>query len=166
MTILNILTYPNPVLRKKSKAVDKVDAKIRKLIKDMIETMLAAPGVGLAAPQVGQNIRVIVVNVGEGAFAVVNPKIKKKNKTFQTFEEGCLCLPGIVGPVERPSKVTVEGLDKNGEKIVIEAEGFLATVLQHEIDHLEGIIFIDKVSDKSLIHEASKKEEIENKELL
>ena len=125
----------------------------------MIETMHAAPGVGLAAPQIGENIRLIVIDIGQGAFALVNPKIVKKNKTLQTFEEGCLCLPGIVAPVERSSAVTVKGLDKNGHPITIEAEGFLATVIQHETDHLEGIVFIDKVKDKTLIREVSKKEE-------
>ena len=164
--IREIIRYPNPILRKKCSAVKKVDAPIQKLIDDMIETMHTAPGVGLAAPQVGENLRVIVVDIGEGAFAVVNPKTKKKNRILQTFEEGCLCLPGIVGPVERASQVTVEGLDRQGQKLIIEAEGFLATVLQHEIDHLDGIVFLDRVKDKSLIREVSKKEEIEKKELL
>ncbi|MFA4967650.1 MAG: peptide deformylase [Candidatus Margulisiibacteriota bacterium] len=164
--ILKIFPYPNPILRKKSFAVKKVDAKIKKLIKDMIETMHAAPGVGLAAPQVGENIRVIVVDIGEGAFGIVNPKIKKKNKETQIFDEGCLSLLGIAGPVKRPSKVTVEGLDKNGEKMTIEAEGFLATVIQHEIDHLDGKMFVDHIEDKSLIHEVPRKEEEEKKELI
>jgi peptide deformylase len=164
--IRDIIRYPNPILRKKCKAIKKVDPHIQKLIDDLIETMHVAPGVGLAAPQVGENLRVIVVDIGEGAFAVVNPKTKKKNRILQTFEEGCLCLPGIVGPVERASQVTVEGLDRQGQKLIIEAEGFLATVLQHEIDHLDGIVFLDRVKDKALIREVSKKEEIEKKELL
>ena len=164
--IREIIRYPNPVLRKKCRAAKKVDDNIRRLIDDLIETMHAASGVGLAAPQVGENLRVIAVDIGEGAFAVVNPKLKKKNKVLQTFEEVCLCLPGIVGPVERPSQVTVEGLDRQGQKLIIEAEGFLATVLQHEIDHLDGIVFLDRVKDKSLIREVSKKEEEEKKELL
>jgi len=164
--ILNILKYPHPILRKKCKAIKRMDGEIRRLINDMIETMLAAPGVGLAAPQVGQSLRLIAVNIGEGAFAVVNPKIKKKNKHLQIFEEGCLCLPGLVGPVSRPSQITVEGLDQHGQKFTLEAEGFLATVLQHEIDHLDGIVFIDRVKDKSQIREVSKKEEEEKKELL
>ncbi len=164
--IREIVRYPNPGLRKKCRAVKKVEGSVRRLIDDMIETMHAAPGVGLAAPQVGEDLRVIVVDIGEGAFAVVNPKVKKKNRVLQTFEEGCLCLPGIVGPVERASIITIEGLDRQGEKLIIEAEGFLATVLQHEIDHLDGIVFIDRVKDKSLIREVSKKEEEEKKELL
>lgn len=164
--ILDILKYPHPVLRKKSKAVKKVEDEVRRLTADMIETMLAAPGVGLAAPQVGHNLRIITVNVGEGAFAMVNPKVTQKNKILQTFDEGCLCLPGLVGPVSRPSRITVEGLDQHGQKLILEAEGFLATVLQHEIDHLDGIVFTDRVKDKSNIREVSRKEEEEKKELL
>ncbi len=164
--ILKIIPYPNPILKKKAKSISRVDSRIRRLIDNMIETMHAAPGVGLAAPQIGESIRLIVVDIGDGAFAVVNPKITKKNRTFQTFDEGCLCLPGIVGPVRRCSKIVVEGLDRMGEKMTIEAEGFLATVLQHEIDHLEGILFIEKVEDKSQIRMVSKKEEEEKKEQL
>lgn len=164
--ILPILHYPNPVLRKKCRDIKKVDDHIRQLVDDMIETMHAAPGVGLAAPQIGQNINLFVADIGQGAFAMINPKIAKKNKVLQTFEEGCLCLPGLIGPVSRPSAVTVEGLDRFGKPLVIEAEGFLATCLQHEIDHLHGVIFIDHIKDKSLIHEVSRQEEIDNKELL
>ena len=166
MAILTIIQYPNPVLRKKSRPVKKVDARIKLLIADMIETMHCAPGVGLAAPQVGENIRLIVIDVGEGAFAVINPKITKKNKELQSFEEGCLSFVGLVGPVLRPSKITVDGLDKNGKHLTIEAEGLLATVLQHEIDHLDGTVFLDHIKDKSLIREVSRKEEEDKKELL
>jgi len=164
--ILEILRYPNPVLRKKCRDIKKADDHVRQLIDDMIETMQTAPGVGLAAPQIGQNIALFVANIGQGAFAVINPKLTKKNKVLQTFDEGCLCLPGLAGPVSRPSAVTVVGLDRFGKKLVIEAEGFLATVLQHEIDHLHGKIFIDHIKDKSLIHEVTRQEEIDNKELL
>ncbi|MBU0572869.1 MAG: peptide deformylase [Candidatus Margulisiibacteriota bacterium] len=164
MSILDILRYPNPVLRKKCKAVKKVDDSICRLIKDMIDTMHEAPGVGLAAPQVGKNIRLIVVDIGEGAFAVVNPKIKKKSGK-QMFEEGCLCLPGLIGPVERSSYVLVTGLDRNGEPLTIEAEGYLATVLQHEIDHLEGKLFIDRVKDNNAIRQVTPHDE-EKEELI
>ncbi|OGC08335.1 peptide deformylase [candidate division WOR-1 bacterium RIFOXYD2_FULL_36_8] len=166
MALLKIITFPNPILRKKCKSIKKVDSRIKRLIKDMIDTMHTAPGVGLAAPQIGENIKLIVVDIGQGAFALINPKIVKKNKILQTFEEGCLCLPGIVGPVERPSVITVKGLDKNGQSIIIDAEGFLSTVIQHEIDHLEGIVFIDKIKDKSLIKEVSKKQEEDKKEFI
>lgn len=162
MSILNVLTYPSPILRKKCKAVGTVTPDIKKLIKDMFETMYAAPGVGLAAPQVGENIRVIVLDIGEGPIAVVNPKTVKKSGK-QIFMEGCLCLPGIEGPVERAAYVEVKGLDKNGKPVDYIAEGFLATVFQHEIDHLDGKVFIDRVKDpaeiKTIDFKAESKEE-------
>lgn len=136
---------------------------IVRLIDDMIETMQAAPGVGLAAPQVGESVRVIVADIGEGPTALVNPKIVKKSGK-QTFTEGCLCLPGVEAPVERASEVAVTGLDRSGKSVRIEAKGLLATVLQHEVDHLDGLVFIDRVSDPSLIKhipfEKEKKEEL------
>ncbi|MFC1568478.1 peptide deformylase [Candidatus Margulisiibacteriota bacterium] len=161
--IRKILRFPNPILRKKSKAVKRVTPEIVKLIDDMIETMQAAPGVGLAAPQVSELFRVIVANAGEGPIALVNPRILEKSGK-QTFTEGCLCLPGVEAPVERAAYVKVKGLDRAGRSGTIEAEGLLATVLQHEIDHLDGYVFIDRVSDPSLIKhlpfEQEKKEEL------
>jgi len=128
----------------------------------MLETMHAAPGVGLAAPQLGVLLRVIVADVGEGAIALVNPEIIHKDG-IQTFTEGCLCLPGVEAPVERASHIIVKGLDREGQKIEVEASGLIATVLQHEIDHLDGFVFIDRVKDPSLIKHVSfareKKEE-------
>ncbi|MBU1026778.1 MAG: peptide deformylase [Candidatus Margulisbacteria bacterium] len=159
----NIVKFPNPVLKKKAKAVKKVTPKIIKLIDDMVETMHAAPGIGLAAPQVGVSLRVIVADIGAGEIAIVNPKIVKKSGK-QTFTEGCLSLPGIEAPIERAEKVAVKGLDRDGKNVCIEAEGLLATVLQHEIDHLDGYVFVDRVSDPSLIKhvvfEKEKKEEL------
>jgi peptide deformylase len=158
-----ILRFPNPVLRKKAKAAKRITTEIVKLIDDMIETMHAAPGVGLAAPQIGESVRVIVADIGEGPIALVNPKILEKSGT-QTFTEGCLCLPGVEAPVERASEVVVRGLDRTGKMIKIEAQGLLATVFQHEIDHLDGFVFIDRVKDPSLIKhipfEKEKKEEL------
>lgn len=151
MSILKIIRYPNPILKKKCKAVAKVDAKIKKLIEDMFETMKASNGIGLAAPQVAQIIRVIVVDVGNDPIALINPKIVKKSKETQIIEEGCLCLPGIVGPVERSAKIKVAGLDRKGNKVEYDATGLLATVFQHEIDHLDGKVFIDRIKDASLI---------------
>jgi peptide deformylase len=145
-----ILRFPNPILRKKAKAVKKVTAEIVRLIDDMIETMHAAPGVGLAAPQVGESVRVIVADVGEGPIALINPKILEKSGT-QTFTEGCLCLPGVEAPVERASRVLVKGTGRSGKTVTLEARGLLATVFQHEIDHLDGLVFIDRVKDPSLI---------------
>ncbi len=161
--IRKIVRFPSPVLRKKSKAVKRVSLEIVRLIDDMIETMQAAPGVGLAAPQVGELVRVIVADIGEGPIALVNPKIVKKSGK-QTFTEGCLCLPGVEAPVERASQVVVTGLARSGKGVRIEAKGLLATVLQHEIDHLDGLVFIDRVSDPSLIRhvppQSEKKEEL------
>ena len=161
--VKKILKFPNPVLRKKAKAVKKVTPEIVKLIDDMIETTHAAPGVGLAAPQVGRSIQVIVADVGPGPIALVNPKVLERSGS-QVFTEGCLCLPGVEAPVERASWVRVKGLDRDGNEMFVTAEGLLATVLQHEIDHLEGMLFIDRVKDPSLIRHVApaseKKEEL------
>ncbi|MFH1825911.1 MAG: peptide deformylase [bacterium] len=161
--IRKILRFPHPILKKKAKAVKKVTPAIQKLIVDMIDTMHDAPGVGLAAPQVGESIRVIVAEVGEGPIAVINPKILKKSGK-QTFSEGCLSLPGVEAPVVRCSSVVVKGLDKAGNPVRHEAQGLLATVFQHEIDHLDGHVFIDRVKDPGLIKhmafEHEKKEEL------
>ncbi len=161
--VKKILKFPNPVLRKKAKAVKKVTPEIVKLIDDMIETMQAAPGVGLAAPQVGKSVRVIVADVGPGPIALSNPKILESSGS-QIFTEGCLCLPGVEAPVERAACVKVKGLDRDGKEIFVTADGLLATVLQHEIDHLDGIVFIDRVKDPSLIRhvppKSEKKEEL------
>jgi len=148
--ILKITRFPNPILRKKSKAIKKITPEIVRLIDNMIATMQQAPGVGLAAPQVARSIRVIVADVGPGPIALVNPKIVKKSGS-QVFKEGCLCLPGVEAPVERAAQVVVRGLDRAGQTVEIQAEALLATVLQHEIDHLDGILFIDRVKDPSLI---------------
>lgn len=150
-------------MKKKSKAVKRVTPEIQRLIADMIETMHAAPGIGLAAPQVGVSLRVIVADIGAGVLAVVNPKIVKK-RGEQTFQEGCLSLPGVEAPVTRASEVAVKGIGRDGKPVEYKAEGLLATVFQHEIDHLEGHVFIDRVDDPSLIKhvkfEQEKKEEL------
>lgn len=151
MAILSIITYPNPILRKKSASVKKIDKQIEKLLDDMAETMYVAPGVGLAAPQVGVNLRVIVVDVSPkqenspGLIEIINPEIVHAEGE-QTGEEGCLSIPGFVSDVKRKGKVKVRGLDRRGESIVIEGEGLLARALQHEIDHIDGILFIDRLS--------------------
>lgn len=171
--LLKIIKYPNPILRKKSRPVKKVTPEIAKLMDDMIETMHAAPGVGLAAPQAAKSIRVIVADIGQprekddpflpDPLALANPKIIEKSGS-QVITEGCLCLPGVEAPVERASHVKVKGLNRAGETVIIEAQGLLATVLQHEIDHLDGVVFIDRVKDPSLIRHVApaseKKEEL------
>jgi peptide deformylase len=148
--IIEILTNQNPILRKISKPITKVTKEIRDLAKCMVETMHEAPGVGLAAPQVGKLIRLIVVDIGEGPYIVLNPKISKKSGK-QTFTEGCLSIPGVEAPVERASCVTVKGMNIKGKPFELVAEGFLATVFQHETDHLDGHLFVDRVSDPNLI---------------
>jgi peptide deformylase len=155
---LKIIRFPNPVLKKKAKAVKKITPEIVRLIDNMLETMYAAPGVGLAAPQVGKSLRVIVADTGDGPISLINPKIEKKSGS-QTITEGCLSLPGVEAPVERASKVIIKGLDRTGKGIAIEAEGLMATVFQHEIDHLDGFVFIDRVEDPSLIQHVAFKSE-------
>lgn len=154
MALMEILKYPDPFLKEKATPVEKIDDEIRKLITGMVETMYRAKGIGLAAPQVGSGKRVIVLDVpddsdrreqGKNLMALVNPEITgSEGKT--KYEEGCLSLPGMTADVERYAKVTVRAMDAEGNISVIEAEGLLAIALQHEIDHLDGILFIDRLS--------------------
>ena len=139
----------DPILRTKAEPVADITAEVRTLITDMFETMYAEDGVGLAAPQVGIGQRVIVVDPRDESvepFALVNPQIQRASDDTEKGEEGCLSLPGLKEMVERPMTVTVTGLSDAGEPVTIEAEGLLARILQHEIDHLDGILFIDRVS--------------------
>jgi len=148
MSILKILTYPDPVLKKKAKAVKTIDEKIKKLAEDMIETMYSAPGIGLAAPQVGESLRVITVDVtrkGEDLIVLINPEIISGEGECAE-EEGCLSVPDFKETVLRKKKVLVKGLDPEGKEKEISAEGLLAIAFQHEIDHLDGILIIDRVS--------------------
>ena len=139
----------DPVLRQKAESLGEVDAETRRLIQDMFETMYEADGVGLAAPQVGVSQRVIVIDPHEQGmkpFGLINPVILQSAKEVERGEEGCLSIPGLKDIVERPAGVVVEGLDADGQPLHIEAEGLLARVLQHEIDHLDGILFPDRLS--------------------
>jgi peptide deformylase len=131
------------VLRKKAKPVDKIDDRVEMLISDMIETMYDADGVGLAAPQVGILKRIVVVDIGEGVQALINPEIINETGE-QTDYEGCLSVPGVRAKVKRPAEVLVKALDKNGSEIEIKGSGLMARALCHELDHLDGILFIDK----------------------
>jgi peptide deformylase len=143
--ILPILTYPNPLLKKKAiKIKDPKDSEIKELIFDMLETLGEANGLGLAAPQVGKSVRLCIIKLDGKTYILVNPKIKSRSWKKETLEEGCLSFPGQFMPIKRSWKVKVEAQDKNGEKIKIEAEGLLARAFQHEIDHLDGIVFIDR----------------------
>jgi len=147
--ILRIRTYPDPVLRRRARSVERVDERIRRLMDDMLETMYAAPGIGLAAPQVGESLRVIVADVSEAKdrpLRMVNPEITWRSETTAVAEEGCLSLPEIYGEVERPEAVEVRYLDENGAERTLRAEGLLARCLQHEVDHLDGVLFIDHLS--------------------
>ena len=143
MAILSIRTVPDPILRQKSKRVSTIDGSIHKLIANMIETMHAAPGVGLAAPQVGIPLRVIVIGLPEQEeIVLINPQIVRKSGE-RVLSEGCLSLPGYVGEIKRSVSVTIKGLDRNGKEVRIRGEELLAEVLEHEIDHLNGVLYID-----------------------
>ena len=151
MTIRKILTEPDPFLRQKSKPVEKVDDSIRKIMDDMLETMYAAPGIGLAAIQVGVPKRVIVLDIApkdspRNPMCFVNPEILKKSENNSTYEEGCLSVPNQFAEIDRPSECEVEYLDYNNKKKISKLSGLLATCIQHEMDHLEGILFIDYLS--------------------
>lgn len=150
MSILNILIKGNPVLKKKAKAVKKMTAAHAKLMDDMVETMRVAPGIGLAAPQVGISERIIVVELENDLYCLANPKITKKSGR-QVCMEGCLSVPGLEGPVVRYDKICVTGMDKSGCQVKLDAEGLLSVVFQHEIDHLDGILFVERVKEPSLI---------------
>jgi len=148
MAILNILHYPDERLHTVAKPVEKVDDALRNLIDDMLETMYAAPGVGLAATQVDRHIRLIVIDVSEdksAPMALINPRIVEADGKIK-YEEGCLSVPGIYEEVERAEHVVVEALDRDGKLQRIEARELLSVCIQHEIDHLDGKVFVEKLS--------------------
>jgi len=143
MAVLPIRVLPDPVLKQKSKRVRTIDGSIRKLIGDMIETMHVAGGVGLAAPQVGVSLRVIVIGMPEEEEVVlINPEVVRR-KGERLVNEGCLSVPGYFGEIKRAESVTVKGLDQNGKEIRIKASELMAQALEHEIDHLDGVLYID-----------------------
>ena len=151
MALKKILTEPNPILRQKSLKVEKVDSDLQKLMDDMVETMYAAPGIGLAAIQVGVPKRVIVLDIApkdqpKNPMYFVNPELISKSENNSSYEEGCLSVPGQFAEIDRPSKCHIKYLDYYGELKEIKAEGMIATCIQHEMDHLEGILFIDYLS--------------------
>ena len=149
MALLTILEYPDPRLRTKAKHVARVDAGIRRLIDDLLETMYAAPGIGLAASQVNVHQRIIVVDVSperDQPYAFVNPEIEILDDTPQESDEGCLSVPGFYEPVTRASRIRVRALDRDGNPFTLEADGMLAVCVQHECDHLEGKLFVDYIS--------------------
>jgi peptide deformylase len=149
MAKLEILEFPDPRLRTVAKPVETVDDALRKLIDDMIETMYEASGIGLAASQVNVHKRLLVIDVSETRdqpLVFVNPEITPLTENLAPYEEGCLSVPGFYEKVERPSRVRINALDRNGEPFEIETDGLLATCIQHEIDHLDGKLFVDYVS--------------------
>ena len=143
MAVLPILKVGNPILKNQSTPIQKIDKNIRKLIQDMFDTMTEAEGVGLAAPQVGENVRLIVLNMGEGPFEIINPVIIDEVGE-QVGVEGCLSVPGFYGDVTRFMQVTVGGINSKGKKVKVTGEGLLARALQHEIDHLDGVLYLDR----------------------
>jgi peptide deformylase len=151
MTIRKILTEPNKLLRQISESVEKVGQEEKRLMDDMLETMYGAPGIGLAAIQIGVPKRIIVMDISRDENEkepryFVNPVIKNKNEERSIYEEGCLSVPDQFAEIERPNSCEVEYLDYNGKKQLLKADGLLATCIQHEMDHLEGILFIDYLS--------------------
>ena len=149
MAILEILQYPDPRLTVPAQRVEKIDAATRKLIDDMVETMYAAPGVGLAATQVDRHLQIIVIDVSEDRSDLrvfINPEITRR-EGVAVSQEGCLSVAGIYDNVERAESVTVTALDRNGARFTLNASGMLATCIQHEMDHLTGKVFIDYLSD-------------------
>ncbi|MDZ7803289.1 peptide deformylase [Thiohalophilus sp.] len=149
MAILNILNYPDDRLRIKAKPVTEFDARLHRQIDDMFETMYAAPGIGLAATQVDFHQRLIVIDVSEDKsqpLVVINPQITEKDG-IQQIDEGCLSVPGVYEPVERAEHIRLKMQDRDGNPVEMEAEGLLAVCIQHEMDHLEGKLFVDYLSD-------------------
>ncbi len=154
MAILPISRFPNDnVLRQKAKKISRIDTSIQRLIDDMVDTMQSANGVGLAAPQVGVSLRVIVVQMpGEKPRAIINPEIIKRNGE-QAVTEGCLSVPGYYGELKRSAEVTVKGKDRRDKEVRIKATGLMAEALEHEIDHLNGILYIAHVENPEDLHE-------------
>ena len=151
MPLKNIVVEPDPILRKISQPIETVNNKTKKLLDDMLETMYAAPGIGLAAVKVGILKRIIVINISKekekkNPFFLINPQIIFKSEKTSSYEEGCLSLPGHFAEIERPSECRVTYIDYNGKKRELKASGILSTCIQHEVDHLNGVLFIDYLS--------------------
>ena len=149
MTIRTILRYPDARLAQRARAVTVVDDEVRQLLDDMAETMYHAPGIGLAATQIDVHLRVIVIDLSESRdqlLVFINPELMSASSELGSYEEGCLSVPGVFEEVERPARITVRALDRNGQPFTLEAEGLLAVCLQHEIDHLDGKVFVQHLS--------------------
>ena len=151
MSVKKIVTIPDPILKQKSLPIKNVDSSVKKLMDDMLETMYAAPGIGLAAVQTGILKRLVVIDISKddvkkNLLFLINPEIIFKSKNTSSYEEGCLSLPGQFAEIERPAECHINYIDYNGKEKKLKADGLLATCIQHEIDHLNGILFIDYLS--------------------
>jgi peptide deformylase len=152
MAIREIITLPHPILRRKARKVSDFGPELQTLLDEMVATMREAPGVGLAAPQINVPLQAIVVEYGDDEdenvppklYMVVNPEIARFSKETETGTEGCLSIPNVAGEVDRPAAVTVKGQNRHGQPVKIKARGWLARIFQHEIDHLDGILFVDR----------------------
>lgn len=143
--VKNVIQEPEPILRQKAKPYTKIGtAEAKKLVKDMLETMEEKQGIGIAAPQINESVQVIIVRTENGPYTLFNPKLIKTSKKKEPYEEGCLSVVGVYGLVPRYSSVEVEAQNESGETVRIKAEGYLARIFQHEIDHINGILFIDR----------------------
>lgn len=159
MALKEIVTFPDPFLRLKAKPVKKFDKELQTLIDDMFETMRAEPGVGLAAPQIGESMRLVVIEYAEEPededapepkpkrYVLVNPEITQKSEEMVEGMEGCLSVPGLIGTVDRHEKVTVKALTRHGKPQKVKAEGWMARIIQHELDHLDGVLYIDHANE-------------------
>jgi peptide deformylase len=151
MTIKPLIILPDPILREVSKPIETMDSEVKKLADDMLETMYDAPGIGLAAIQIGVARRMLVLDVSKDGedkkpLVFINPEVVAASDARSVYEEGCLSIPDYYAEVERPATITVKHLDRDGKEQIVEADGLLATCLQHEIDHLNGVLFIDHIS--------------------
>lgn len=159
MAILDIVTFPDPFLRLKAKEVKKFDKDLQNLIDDMFETMRAEPGVGLAAPQIGQSLKLVVIEYAEEPeeedapmpkpkrYVLVNPEIVERSEEMVEGMEGCLSVPGLVGMVNRHEAITVKALTRHGKPQKVKADGWMARIIQHEMDHLDGVLYVDRASE-------------------
>ena len=164
MAIYKVITAENPILRRKAKKIHRFEPSIQKLAQDMFETMHAARGVGLAAPQIAQSIRIFVAEFEDHKVAMVNPEIVKMEGEVRGTE-GCLSIPGYIGEnIRRAEKIVVKGQDVRGKPMKVNAEGWFARVLQHEIDHLDGILFLDRLDRPEDLREVPEEDEEELKE--
>ena len=151
MSKLNIITEPDPILRKKSEVIEQIDDELKKLLNNMLETMYDAPGIGLAAVQIGVLKRILVIDISKkdekkNPLFLINPEITFKSESTSVYEEGCLSLPGHFAEIERPAECHLNYIDYNGNKKTLIADGLLSTCIQHEVDHLNGVLFVDYLS--------------------